>query len=62
MKADGTQSIYFTIDGNTLSASNCVGHLFAGSNQMYFDYYSNFVFRECTLANTGKKCIKYKFK
>jgi len=51
MLADGAESIYFTTDGNPVSTNNCVGRLFASSTQMYFDYYSNFTFRDSSLAD-----------
>jgi len=51
MKADGAQTIYFTTDGNTLCSSNCVGRLFGGTNRMYFDYYTNFLFYGLTIAD-----------
>ena len=53
MKADGTQSIYFTTDGNVVGASNCIGRLFGTTGQMYFDFYNNILFRSSTLADNG---------
>jgi len=51
MVCDGVQSIYFTIDGNELS-KNCIGRLFGANNQMLFDYYSNFLFRDSNLLDS----------
>jgi len=51
MKADGIQLIYFTTEENGLGSSDCIGRLFGGTTQMYFDYYSNFLFRSSTLAD-----------
>jgi len=53
MLADVAKSIYFTTDGSQVSTNNCVGRLFANSSQMFFDHYSNFLFRDSTLADGG---------
>ena len=57
MKADGTKSIYYTLDGTSTITNNVVGRLFGTTVQMYFDYLNNFLFRDTDSSNTASSNV-----